>query len=700
MAHDRLTFCFGIHNHQPIGNFDHVLVEATERAYRPFLERLHARPEVRLVVHCTGSLLEWLRERARGTFDLLGDLASRGQVELLGGGFYEPILAILPDRDKRGQIERLSAFLHANFGVRPRGMWLAERVWEPHLPRVLAAAGIEYVLVDDSHFALTGLDVEALGGYYLTEEQGAVVRVFPISQRLRYLIPFSDVDATLEYLRARRGRVAAVTMVDDGEKFGVWPGTHAHVYEQGWLDRFFDRLLATEWLELATLAEVADRVPASGRVYLPTASYREMGEWALPAQAGQLLARATHDVSELAEGERFTTFLRGGFWRSFLVKYPEVADTYWKMLRLSRAVHDALDAAPDDPGLLEAREALWRGQANDAYWHGVFGGCYLPHLRRAVKSALLDCERRLAAAVGGAGIAWSREDGNGDGREEIFVRTPALAVTLNPALGGAVTELGFLPKALDLADVIARRAEAYHDQVRAGGRPGDAAAVRTIHETPTAKEIGLAAVLAYDGLRRGSLLEAWFDGAPGQLLDPLTPWEGARLLLAREGLSATVREGDGAVAVLLSRARDATGPLNLEKTVIVRGATLEARYRLGAAGGRSASGRWVVQWNLALTAGDAPGRYLTLPGRPSLGSSGRATDLTSVALVDEWIGVTAQLAWTPAAELAWRPVETVSVSEAGFERIYQGTALLLTWPLALEASAEAELRVELSVAER
>jgi len=249
------------------------------------------------------------------------------------------------------------------------------------------------------------------------------VRVFPISQRLRYLIPFGEVEAVIEHLATRRGRVPAVTMVDDGEKFGVWPGTHAHVYEKGWLDRFFDRLLTTEWLELATLGEVADRVPATGRVYLPTASYREMGEWALPPDAAQLLERAKHELAALPEGERLTTLLRGGFWRSFLVKYPEVADTYWKMLRLSRAVHAALAATPDDAQLLAAREALWRGQANDAYWHGVFGGCYLPHLRRAVKSALLDCEQRLADASGGADVVWSSEDGNGDGRLEVFVRT-------------------------------------------------------------------------------------------------------------------------------------------------------------------------------------------------------------------------------------------------------------------------------------
>src|SRR5439155_3480565 len=104
--------------------------------------------------------------------------------------------------------------------------------------------------------------------------------------------------------------------------------------------------------------------------------------------------------------------------------------------------------------------------ANDAYWHGVFGGCYLPHLRRGVKSALLACERGLDAA-GAAPPGCDLGDRNGDGRPEILIRTRSLAVTLNPALGGAVTELGYLPRALDLADVLARRPETYHAQVRA-----------------------------------------------------------------------------------------------------------------------------------------------------------------------------------------------------------------------------------------
>jgi hypothetical protein len=683
-----IAFCLGIHNHQPVGNFDSVLVEADAHAYRPFLERLRARPEVRLTVHWTGSLLAWLRAHAPATYDLLGALVAKGQVELLTGGFYEPILAVVPDADKVGQIERLSEFLKSEFGVRPRGMWLAERVWEPQLPRALRAAGVEYVLVDDSHFALAGLDPEQIGGYYLTEDQGAVVGVFPINQRLRHLIPFGQVHESFEYLDARRGRTTTLTMADDGEKFGVWPGTFKHVYEDGWLDRFFDRIQATPWLTMTTFADVVDRVPPSGRVYLPTASYREMGEWSLGPAAGVALAAAKRQVAGLPDGERIASMLRGGFWRNFLVKYPEVADTYWKMLRLSAAVHGALAGAADDARLRAAREALWRGQANDAYWHGVFGGCYLPHLRRAIKASLLEAERLLGEATRPAAVTWSCRDGNGDGREEVFVRTPALAVTIDPALGGALTEIGHYGKGLDLADVFGRREEAYHAQVRARDSD-DPGATRIVQEMPEAKEAGLGDLLDYDDVRRASLLDG-FAAADGEL-DPVAPWRTVGLRLA--GGAPRIEGGADRVSVALS-ATAGTGAPAVDKRVTVSGARIEARYRV-AADGRP--GRWVVQWNLTLTAGDGPERYLDLPERPALRSRGRVRGRDHVGLVDEWLGLRATLRWTPGAELAWGPVETVSVSEGGFERIYQGTALLLAWPI--PAAGAHDLTVGLEVVE-
>jgi alpha-amylase len=695
----RLVLVF--HNHQPVGNFDGVFEQAYQDSYRPFLDVFEEYQDLPIALHTSGPLMEWFAARHPEYLERLAALVAAGRLEIVGGAFYEPILPMISSRDRIGQISRYAEWLADRFGTPISGMWMPERVWEQSLASDLVDAGVRYTLLDDYHFKNAGLNEDDLHGYYITEDDTRLLSVFPGSERLRYLIPFQEPHQTIEYLRpiAERQPGAICVFGDDGEKFGVWPGTYAHVYEDGWLDRFLDRLLATDWLELATLADVVERRPPSGRVYLPTASYREMGEWALPADAARALEAAREVIGRLDDGERLAGLLRGGFWRAFLVKYPEVADTYWKMLRVSRAIHAALARRPDDRHLAQGQVALWRGQANDAYWHGVFGGCYLPHLRRAVKTSLLEAERSLVEAGAAPAAAWAREDANGDGHAEVIVRTSALAVTLAPAAGGMLTELGYFPAGLDVADVLARRFEAYHDQVRARAAAGAPAAARTIHEAPAAKEAGLDALLTYDGLRRGSLVEGFFESG-GDPLDPVSPWARARAVLGAEGLDCTVRDAPDGAVVVLSRAPTPEAPLALEKQVTIRASTVDVAYRLRSASDRRLTGRFGVQWNLALTAGNAPDRYLDLVARPSLGSSGREPALSAVSLVDEWAGVEARLAWSPTTELAWGPVETVSVSEGGFERIYQGTALLLDWPVDLEPGAELALGVALTLAQR
>jgi len=677
-----LRFLFGVHNHQPVGNFDSVVLEAAARAYHPFLEAAGAVEGMVMAVHCSGGLLAFLRERVPATFDLLGRLVSSGRVEILTGGFYEPILAMLPDEDKVGQIQALTEFLRANFGVRPRGMWLAERVWEPQLPRILRRAGVEFVLLDDAHFALAGLEPESLGGYYLTEEQGDRLAVFPISQRLRYLVPFAAPEEALGYLESRR-EAGTLTLFDDGEKFGVWPGTHHLAYEERWLPRFFEALVAAPWLRMSTFSACLDAAPPEGSVYLPTASYTEMGDWALPAAAAQELEETRRRLETLPDGARLTRLLRGGFWRNFLVKYPEMGDAYAIMLALSRRLHEALRARPDDPRLQAAREDLWRGQANDAYWHGVFGGCYLPHLRRAVKSALVAAERILDEAGPRSAVEWTREDINGDGREEIRARTRELTVTLRPEAGGTVSELAFRPLDLDVAGVFTRRPEAYHGLVKDRLGVADITGTKTIHSSPTVKEDGLQKLLDYDPWRRASLLEGFFP--PGDPPDPLNPWAEARLALGERAFHARVSASGTGLEVSLHLDAPDGWPLRVEKRVSISSeqAEVRAEYRLHWHGKDPVEGRWAVQLNLTLTAGEAEGRYYRVEGRPSLGSRGALGGAQTLSLVDEWIGGEIGLAWSAGAHIGWAPIETVSLSESGFERIYQGSALLLTWAVTL-----------------
>ncbi|HSE02674.1 MAG TPA: alpha-amylase/4-alpha-glucanotransferase domain-containing protein, partial [Methylomirabilota bacterium] len=374
---------------------------------------------------------------------------------------------------------------------------------------------------------------------------------------------------------------------------------------------------------------------------------------------------------------------------------PEVGDAYWKMLGLSRRVHDGLSARPRDPRLLAARERLWQGQANDAYWHGVFGGCYLPHLRRAVKSALIGCERRLEGPGKPRGLDWVHVDVDGDGVAEVLVRTRALGLTLRPARGATLTELLWLAGEVDVADVLTRRPEAYHRQVAEPPPDAGGDEVRTIHAAPAVKEAGLTALLRYDRFRRVSLLDGLFP--PAGELDPLDPWDAARLVVGERPFEHEVKASPREVAVLCSLPRPDGLPLAVQKSVvaIADDPALTVSYRLRWEGEEPLDGRWAVQWNLTLSAGDAPGRYYRVAGSPSLGSQGRLPAVHGLAMVDEWLGCELALRWATPADVAWAPVETVSLSEAGFERIYQGSALLFAWPLRLQPGQtwETSLRV-------
>ena len=199
-----IRFVFGVHLHQPVGNFDHVFAQHLEEVYLPFLGKIAGAEFGPVVLHCSGPLLDWLESRPEGAryLDLLGRMVSDGNVELLMAGYYEPILAILPRQDRLEQIAWMREAISRRFGVTAQGLWLTERVWEPDLVADLADAGVRSVLVDDRHFLVSGFEREQLHRPWTTEHGGRRVTLVPIDERLRYLVPFRPPAETVEYLRA------------------------------------------------------------------------------------------------------------------------------------------------------------------------------------------------------------------------------------------------------------------------------------------------------------------------------------------------------------------------------------------------------------------------------------------------------------------------------------------------------------------
>src|SRR5207302_399637 len=223
--------------------------------------------------------------------------------------------------------------------------------------------------VDDRHFLVSGFAGDRLHAPFWTESDGKRVALFPIDERLRYLIPFQPPADIAAYLRQLRERGAPLAVfVDDGEKFGGWPGTKEWVYDRGWLAQFLDAMGA-----LVGSGEIRRTTPAA------------------------------------------------------------------------------------------ARRAIGRAQCNDAYWHGVFGGLYLPHLRHAIWHQLALAEGELRR---GAPLAVERVDLDGDGFEEIWIHAAGFSAVVSPRRGGVIEEYTRFGNGVNYAAVVTRRFEAYHALAR------------------------------------------------------------------------------------------------------------------------------------------------------------------------------------------------------------------------------------------
>ena len=727
------------HNHQPIGNFGWVNEEHYEKAYLPMVEALERHPGVRVGLHYTGSLLDWLRMTHPDLLDRIRALAERGQIEVVGGGFYEPVLAVLPEIDRVGQIRALSDAVSTTFGTTPTGMWLAERVWEPGLPHSLVDAGMQWTIVDDAHFLASGLGPDDLYGYYLTEDDGRPFAIFASLYSLRYTIPWRPVEETIAFLRgladnAPSGRLPIAVMGDDGEKFGAWPSTYEHVWQRGYMDRLFSAIEENrDWLLTMPLGEYRREQPALGRVYLPTASYVEMSEWVLPAAAAAQFEQVRHEME--AGRPEIARWMRGGFWRSFMSKYPEINRLHKRMLRTHAKVHAATArGAEGDAGLLE----LYRGQNNDAYWHGVFGGIYMNHMRAETTHRLLLAENASDAALHAHERDWFQHevrDLDADGAPELLLTGQHQNLLIDPGEGGMLQQWDIRRAAINALDTLARRPESYHETVRmhAGAAraahaeagadaptsdsptPGDANAQAeeenapaNIHGVVRFREAGLEDYLSYDAYDRGGGLDHLLDADTGpddfrfgRYMERGDFVQGAWSLDPIDAATDSFRHGghDDAATWKFTLRRDGhitwpdggMSPLTVEKTYTVQtiGAAFDCHYRVTNRGPWPVEIVFASEWNINLQGGGHNDQcYTRLLDHAVLttyhDSPESWQEAAELHLGNTYLDVDLALMLSPPADLWKLPIETVSNSEGGFERVYQGTSLVARWPLALD----------------
>lgn len=714
---NKVKFLFGVHCHQPVGNFEHVFNEAYEKAYLPFIEVMDSHPRVKFAVHYSGVLYDWFLEKHPEFIDYVKKLVKRGQAEIITAGYYEPVIPVIPDEDKLGQIAMSSDFIKEKFGIAPSGMWLTERIWEPHLPKILARAGLEYVTVDDEHFISAGVPLDKLLGYYITEEEGSLLRIFPISKTLRYLIPFKLPEETIKYLRSvasPEGNNAAI-LADDGEKFGVWPGTHKWVFEEGYLERLLTMLEDNgDWIEFMTFSEYIESHPPLGRIYLPTASYFEMMEWALPTESAKGFEKIMDEAKRQGKFDEYSRFLKGGFFRNFFVKYPEANNMHKKMLQVSQRLQtlkkgkSLIGERERESRLREAQMELFKGQCNCAYWHGVFGGLYLNFLRHAVYEHLIRAETLTDKYARGKDdyAEITVTDFDKDGQDEVILSNSLLNLYFSPYYGGALFELDYKPKQFNLIDTLARREEVYHDKIKQAVNQLSAdqqAGASSIHEIVKAKQAGLEKALDYDWHRRISLLD--------HFLAEDTELESFSRSRYREIGDFTVQPYEfmpkrrGSETSLVLRRQGTVGgePVKVEKEVAMyaRQSIVNIAYEITNLGQNKLDVWFGSEFNFSMLAGNSDDRYYEIEGMDladrAMASKGALEKVKCLKIVDKWKGFSVLLE-TDRPAIFWRfPIETVSQSESGFEKNYQSSVVFPSWKFSLEPNGKWIVRIVLRI---
>ncbi|MBN2294338.1 MAG: DUF1926 domain-containing protein, partial [Pirellulales bacterium] len=469
------------------------------------------------------------------------------------------------------------------------------------------------------------------------------------------------------------------------------------------------------------LAEAVDEVPPVGKTYLPDGSYREMTEWSLPTERLVEYENLVHEMHENPNWEALRGFIRGGIWRNFRVKYPESNEMYSRMMAVSRCVADLSEAAGRggaiDAGLLErARNELYRGQCNCSYWHGAFGGIYLPHLRNAVYQHLINADNLLEQAAGryvNAGnlsddvtdneqtwVEAVADDFDFDGHHEVRLSNDKLVAMIAPARGGQIYELDIRSISHNLLATLTRRPEAYHQKVLRGPSDDDGECA-SIHDRVVFKQEGLDKMVQYDSYQRKSLIDLFYDdnATLDDVVAGTATWHGD---FVEGDYEARVRRNPGRIQIQLSREGNVHGAdIKVTKgvTLDAGSSTLEIAYLLERLP-KDHTFHFASEFNFAGMPAGADDRYFRDADGNKIGQLGSQLDLrdtTALGLSDEWLEVGVDMQVSRPTNFWTFPIATVSQSEGGFELVHQSVVVQPHWYVCANEKGQWGVTIKLGI---
>ena len=389
----------GTYNTMPDGASGKVFELTYQRSWRPFLSSLYKFQNISAVLYYSGIVLQWIEENHPEFLLLLEEMASRKQIELLGGGFFNPLFPILQPSDKIGQIEMLTTYLRKTFGRRPAGGWLYEYSWDAGLPVIFRNSGLGYTFLPAGILDEAGFIEDGRFDPLVTEDQ----------RKLLYIFPVFDLDANsgipLPFERALEGLMDShpgcrlYTMMVDGHSVpGMWESSGLESP-----DVMFEKSFA--WfqkncldIETVTAQSYSRTLKNAKLFYLSSCASARLGSGfkKLSGGSSQLCAPSLP--------------------KQLILQNPFSKRLYDKMYH----VHSLMTLLRGDKARKKsAQEDLWRSQNGEAYWEGEVGGVRRPEVRISAFRALIEAEK--ATRVHGSfspGIVM--DDIDCDGEKEVL----------------------------------------------------------------------------------------------------------------------------------------------------------------------------------------------------------------------------------------------------------------------------------------
>ena len=407
--------------------------------YKTAATFLYSHPDYCMSFSFIGNQLQFLKKNHPEFLEILQQLTNRKQVEVLGGGFYNPVFPLLFPIDRSGQVDMLSAEIRRTVGKRPRGMTLCASSWDTSLVTSFETCGMEYVMLDNTL-------ISASKQMYLPvimADRGKSIDIIPLYRKFKPSKDVSAEDCLTQLLASVKKSVRGDSY--DGRV------TERFVDVQFSHEEFRD-LLASGYL-LSVYETAKQKFSGAVRFSYPS-SYLKTVPVRVPSF---VTAGLSADIAQWAKTPYTAVTKTDGYpvtIYDFLQTYPQSQALSCRMLYVGMLINQCHG---DKARKKAAREKLWAAQNGEGFVCTSKGSLVNSMYRQKAYRCLNEAEM-IIRDCGDFDESVTSFDYNGDGTGEYICRMLNYTSCIK-LLGGEICELDVMQSASNYADNPSRIAE-------------------------------------------------------------------------------------------------------------------------------------------------------------------------------------------------------------------------------------------------